>query len=328
MRSPILINGYGVFIGLDHLHLIIKNKDVALSQRIPLSSISHLLLQGNAITLSTAVLAECSKRGIAISLLNNRGYPILILHHPKVTRLLTNLARLAESPQGIRLIRTFLTKKVQNQKAIIHYHCRSLRLEKVIQKRLSETVNTLSTLKALEEVEANNTTVSACRESFFLVEARTSRAYWHAYAKLIPTSLGFKGRVGRGAKDGVNQLLNYSYALLAGHVLAQMLKAEIDPTQALLHHRKNSVFPLLYDFMEPFRPLADHIVLAFIHRQNKPLQNNTGQLRQAVLLRFKKAWYEASQQPQPWSKQKATLDQLVDTYLHRWLRTVATLPKD
>lgn len=128
-------------------------------------------------------------------------------------------------------------------------------------------------------------------------------------------SLSSEGRRGCNATDPVNQLLNYSYAILSSNVLKHVVALGIDPTREVYHHRQEATFPFLYDLMEPFRPLADHAVFTFVHRQKRSLHGKEAVLRPAILRRFRAHWTKVMQCPQPWSHSSQTLDQLIQRFI-------------
>ena len=56
---------------------------------------------------------------------------------------------------------------------------------------------------------------------------------------------------------GLNDLLNYGYAVLLSTVLQKLFGLGLDPTFGISHVVRERSTPLAYDLMEPFRPCVD-----------------------------------------------------------------------
>lgn len=95
-------------------------------------------------------------------------------------------------------------------------------------------------------------------------EADTARWYWKIFGECIAESDEF--RRGR-SEGGVNDLLNYGYAILLSTTLQKLFAVGIDPTFGIFHAIRENSTPLAYDLMEPFRPCVDARVTQWI-RQN------------------------------------------------------------
>jgi len=115
------------------------------------------------------------------------------------------------------------------------------------------------------------------------LEARAADAYWRgwgsvsvhfappSYLKKIPGHWAtFRGRGSpisngpRNAADPVNALLNYAYALLEAEARIACYEAGLDPYLGILHTDQDARRSLIYDVMEPVRPVADRLVLNLV----------------------------------------------------------------
>lgn len=63
---------------------------------------------------------------------------------------------------------------------------------------------------------------------------------------------------------GLNNLLNYGYAVLLSTVLQKLFGVGLDPTFGISHVIRERGAPLAYDLMEPFRPCVDWRVIQWI----------------------------------------------------------------
>jgi CRISP-associated protein Cas1 len=66
------------------------------------------------------------------------------------------------------------------------------------------------------------------------------------------------------SKGGLNNLLNYGYAVLLSTVLQKLFAVGLDPTFGIAHAARERATPLAYDLMEPFRPCVDWRVLQWM----------------------------------------------------------------
>lgn len=111
-------------------------------------------------------------------------------------------------------------------------------------------------------------------------ESICARAFWDIYGDAIAETDAFK----RGRNEGgVNQLLNYGYAILLSTVLQNCFALGIDPTFGINHVVRERSTPLAYDLMEPFRPCVDWRVAQWV-KQHPGTENweVTAEFRQWV----------------------------------------------
>jgi len=82
---------------------------------------------------------------------------------------------------------------------------------------------------------------------------------WHT---IIPRTMAWRKRA-RSARHPVNAMLNYGYGILANQIRGQLISAGFDPTIGIIHGNSQNPIPLVYDLMEPLRPIIDRHVLQF-----------------------------------------------------------------
>lgn len=68
---------------------------------------------------------------------------------------------------------------------------------------------------------------------------------------------------GNNARHPINAMLNYGYAMLISQVQAEIVGAGLDPAIGITHGRHTNPIPLVYDLMEPLRPVVDRKILEF-----------------------------------------------------------------
>ena len=65
------------------------------------------------------------------------------------------------------------------------------------------------------------------------------------------------------ARHPINAMLNYGYAILISQVRTELVSAGLDPSIGFAHRRSWNPIPLVYDVIEPLRPVVDRKVLEF-----------------------------------------------------------------
>lgn len=96
-------------------------------------------------------------------------------------------------------------------------------------------------------------------------EGGCAKLFWSS----ISAGLEING-FSRGRKlGGLNDLLNYGYAVLLSCVLQNLYATGLDPTVGISHAIRERCAPLAYDLMEPFRPWIDWRIFNWVKRQPK-----------------------------------------------------------
>lgn len=100
-----------------------------------------------------------------------------------------------------------------------------------------------------------------------LDEGNCARYYWKNYFSRFGRKSP-KGREKQGAENPVNQMLNYSYAVMGAFCHREIIAHGFNTSIGVHHKYRFKSDPLLYDLMEPLRPFCDLILFRF--RENNP----------------------------------------------------------
>jgi CRISP-associated protein Cas1 len=110
------------------------------------------------------------------------------------------------------------------------------------------------------ESEATRDLATASRARTARKEGGCAKLFWDSFS----TGLRIEGFT-RGRKmGGLNDLLNYGYAVLLSTVLQKLYGFGLDPTVGISHAIRERSAPLAYDLMEPFRPCVDWRVYQWV----------------------------------------------------------------
>ncbi len=131
---------------------------------------------------------------------------------------------------------------------------------------------------ALQELEHPIADVETLR----LIEGRAALAYFGCWQSIplkwkgvgrhpIPLEWMAVGQreslltgVNRNANHPVNAILNYAYGVLESQVRIATVASGLDPAIGYLHACRPGRSALVYDLMEPLRPMVDRLILQFI----------------------------------------------------------------
>ena len=89
---------------------------------------------------------------------------------------------------------------------------------------------------------------------------------WHRIGRRLSLVSNGKHRRNQNATHPVNAMLNYAYAVLESSVRSQIVGAGLDPTIGFFHGQFRGKHGLVFDLMEPLRPVVDCGVLEFVQR--------------------------------------------------------------
>jgi CRISPR-associated protein Cas1 len=184
--------------------------------------------------------------------------------------------------------------KMGNQAAVLLYFAKyRKKTNPELGRHLTRAADDIRALAA--EVLAIDPALPTVRAKAMGLEGHAASLYWRQIRALTPEELGFCRRATRGAKDPVNQCLNYVYGMLYGEVWRAVLKAGLDPYFGVMHGSKRDQGSLVFDLIEEFRaPFADRLVVGMLGRGFQPAIGDQGVLktrtRRQLALCFSKNW--------------------------------------
>ena len=279
-RQPLILSGHGVRLSVDHGALLIQNGFTHYPQkreewrlfpgdrRLP----SRIVILDSSGSLSFDVMTWLSTKDIPLVQINWQGEVVTMLGgggHSADSKKVAAQREALQNGQGLQIAIHLIQDKINV--------CMQT-LEEVLPASLERERALTKQAKALTVLEGDP---PSTMETLRLIEGRAALAYFTAW-QTIP--LRWKGmgkrpipdewlRVGlrqsslsgtnRHATHPVNALLNYAYGLLETEVRIAVVAAGLDPTIGYLHACRPGRVALVYDLMEPLRPVVDHIMLAF-----------------------------------------------------------------
>jgi len=265
--SDFLVTEPGTFLGVrgDHLQARRDRERVA---EVPLAQIRHITLLVHEGAISCDLMVRAAEHGIAIELLGYDGKPAARIGAPESPSFETSLAqsRLSGTVAGLALAQTFVAGKIRNQSNVLRYFLKyRARAKGAFSAAAAPAVEQMARLErdAASRRYDKDADARLERDRLFAVEGQAAQLYWDAIHTLLDGHAAFAGRVRRGARDTVNELLNYGYGILSARLLGVLSRAGLNPNISFLHTPQPGKPALLYDFLEEFRaPVVDRTVFA------------------------------------------------------------------
>ena len=88
------------------------------------------------------------------------------------------------------------------------------------------------------------------------------RPFPESWRVVGPRRMAWKKRA-RAAPHPINAMLNYGYGILKSKIRSKVIAAGFDAQVGILHGNSSTSLPLIYDLMEPYRPVVDRHILEF-----------------------------------------------------------------
>ena len=205
------------------------------TKQAPLEDVAAIVITSFSAQLHSHLLLEAAKHGVAL-VICERFQPISLLlpANRSTDTLLTKAALTLDRKKVDVLWRKTVDAKCLNQALLAQELLAEHPKLEVLHKR------------ALSKAQGK--------------EGTCARYYWGIFAEALGLSDFRRNRDG----GGVNDLLNFGYAVLLSLTLQKLLACGLDPTLGISHEVRERSTPLAYDIMEPFRPCVDYRVARWV----------------------------------------------------------------
>jgi CRISPR-associated protein Cas1 len=247
--AKLILDDYGSFLGVEKGCFVVKGKSGD-EKRFPLfeNEIGEIQIRsGNMV--SSGALATCGFWGIDCMFLTQKGRPVAILKsldddsHVK-TRMCQYEA--LKDGRAFEIAKQFVKAKIEGQNIVLKKY--GLKTDSSVKLRIN----------ALE-----NADLTSFRRRLMLIEAKFSQFYFKQILQLIPETIRPEGRKTFKAYDGINNLFNLAYELLAWKVHRALINAKLEPYLGFLHSEQFGKPSLVCDFQELYRYLIDDFVIHY-----------------------------------------------------------------
>ncbi len=285
LKAPteLIVDGWGLFVG-KHSERLRVTKKSELVQETPLDSLQQVLITSGGISISSEAVEECAKRGIPIHFLDFQGRAYASLYSGQLTGTVkTRRAQLLAytDQRGIILGKAFATGKIHNQLNLLRYmnKNRAAKSPDLHQEVRQAAIDLEALADELAGLKGEN--IDQIRIYLLTLEAQAARLYWEQARNLLLAEVEWTGRVGQGATDLVNSLLNYGYGVLYTRIEQALVLAGLDPYAGFVHTDRPGKPSLVFDLVEEFRqPIVDRVMFALLNLGVSLEQDAEGMLTQ------------------------------------------------
>ncbi|MEM2128538.1 MAG: CRISPR-associated endonuclease Cas1 [Candidatus Methanomethylicaceae archaeon] len=264
----LIVDGFGKFVRREGNQIIVSDKGKVL-HRVLAEELRQVVIAGSG-GISFDAMELLGENGVDLIKVDWKGDVVCRLSSSMMRTVHTRREQYYayNDERGGHLSKAFITGKAKNQYALLG----------TIAKSRSETSpeTGIILLNARDEIGKNIRLISTIpdrpcseiRSELLGIEGSSSKTYWEALSAVIPTDFGFPGRSGRYAKDPINAMLNYGYALLEGEVWRAVHYSGLDPYGGFLHVDRPGKASLVLDLMEEFRQqVVDRNVFSIVNRK-------------------------------------------------------------
>lgn len=245
---------------------LVADVEGAEKARVPLHMLASVVAFGS-IYLSPPLIQACAAAGITIVLLDRVGRFQARIEGPVAGNVLLRRAQYKASDAPDEIVRSVVTGKISNQRAVLMRALRDYGGEfpPAARAALSAAVERMA--RILRRVGLGNEPADLLRGA----EGEAANLYFGVFGHLVRSpdaALSFRFRSRRPPLDPVNALLSFLYTLLTHDCRSAAEAIGLDPAIGFLHRDRPGRPSLALDLMEELRPvLADRLALSLINRR-------------------------------------------------------------
>jgi CRISPR-associated protein Cas1 len=206
-------------------------------KKLPLEDVASIIITSFSASIHSQLFLEAAKHGVALIICESFKPVSLVLPANRSTDTILSRAMLNLTPRAKALLwQKTIDAKCQNQLALA------------------------------EHVAPDDKSLASLRETAMgkkpYKEAICAKLFWQIFSRTLDDEDFTRDR----AKGGLNDFLNYGYAVLLSTVLQKSFGVGLDPTFGMAHVARERSTPLAYDLMEPFRPCVDWRVVQWVKK--------------------------------------------------------------
>ncbi|ADC47024.1 CRISPR-associated protein Cas1-2 [Methanobrevibacter ruminantium M1] len=258
----LVVDGFGKSVAKRDNQIVIKENGKEINYYLA-KDISQILLTGKG-SITFDALTLLAENDVDCVSINWKGHVDYRLSAPDRKNAIVKKEQyfaLTDSRSGY-LAKAFVRAKIENQKAVLGTLAKSREEKDYIIEQREKVSEHIGKIEKLSNINSDN-----IRNNILGIEGQASHEYWSAFASVLDEKWEFFGRSGRGAKDPVNSLLNYGYAVIESEIWKSIYLAGLDPYCGFLHSERYGRASLVYDLIEEFRQqIVDKTVLSIVNR--------------------------------------------------------------
>lgn len=261
----LLVSSYGCVLGISQGKVVVKREGKVVAKQT-VDALSHITIAGKGISVSSNLIYHCMKNKIPIDFFGYGGEHVgSMLSNKYIETTLWNKQAQCPLSKQMRLASAIIEAKLRNQFSLIKYFHKYHKLnnERLIDKYADFSVF-FDRLKGYLKMEPEDNADFLTKLLGY--ESQGALKYWAYIRELLSDDeVGFEKRERHGAKDLVNCMLNYGYAILYARVWQALLAAKLNPYDSIIHVIQPGKPTFVYDVVEMFRSqVVDRVVLSLV----------------------------------------------------------------
>jgi len=253
--TNIVLDGNGLYLGNEKGCFVVKDRNHKIVEQHPLfeSEINEVILKtGNVV--STGVLATMGFWNIDCMVMTSKGRPVAMLRSfdddSHVETRLCQYEAYKDTSKAIGIMKQIIKAKIAGQNQVLRKY--GLRNHPFVN----------------DQIDAlDSDSLIMARRKLMHIEGMCSTHYFSQVFQLLPIKP--ENKKGFKAFDGINNIFNLAYEVLAWKVHTALLRAKLEPYLGFLHTPKHGTPSLVCDFQELYRYLIDDFVIQYCQKLRK-----------------------------------------------------------
>ncbi len=287
-----------------------------LDKKISIFQLQQVTITSEAVNITTAAIRLCMLHKVPIDILNFKGEMEAQIVSPALPRfrLVKFQIMAVENEKAAHIAKNIVLAKVRNQYNLMKYTHKYQKttddgeiFDKIMKTERKQFEDILHKIKILPYAD-----MPGYRNKLLGYEGSAAVSYWRLYKALVEKRFPFPGRQHRGARDPVNAMLNYLYAILYSRVLGALQQTGLSPYISYLHVARGKNPSLAFDLIEEFRAAAADRVLLQLLGRNEPLVCEKGRLDQSTCRLLAQNMMQRLHTPFAYKKKEITLLEQID----------------
>ena len=303
----------GLSLGVSKNQFVLKHYG-KVHKKFPLNKVKRIVFEGKGYFLSTDVIKKCADNAITIDFINKDAlsYASLITYKATLTQMITQQAKILNTPLHLELAKSFIKGKAKNQLNYLKY------LNKYHQLLNKQIDSIQSNILKLKKVKSTDELMG--------YEGSISASYWSAIALIL--DVPFERRITFGAKDIVNSSLNYGYAFLYGKVQHSLVYAGLSLNISYLHTLDEKKPTLTFDMIEEFRTfVVDRTIISMLNKDEPLKLGSDGLLTKSSRQLIAKNIKEKLGSYTMWKKESRKIENIIQTQCYNLAKVITKQEK-
>ena len=204
-------------------------------KKVPLEDVASIIINSFSASIHSQLIVDAAKHGVALIICESFKPVSLLLPANRSTDTLLCRAQVSLTEEVRMLLwRKTVDAKCQNQFSLAQ--------------RITPNDERMEVLRGTAFGKKDHK------------ESICARMFWQMFGRSLNSADFQRDR----ESGGLNDLLNYGYAVLLSTILQKLFGVGLDPTFGVSHAPRERSTPLAYDLMEPFRPCVDWRVFQWV----------------------------------------------------------------